>query len=214
LSRPAFVPVRNVPEIAAPAIASLLSICDAEDIIRPPQNPERAAVGFPDCSLVTISLFKMTRSRPKRRYVTRSSVIHGKGVFATGPIRKGTRIIEYRGARSTMEVACERPLSDPANPHHTFIFELSDGTVIDAGLKGNAARWINHSCDPNCETVEGDGRLFIHAIRPIRAGEELTYDYRLSWEGPLTVRTLKAHSCGCGTAKCRGSMLLESSGAA
>ncbi len=156
----------------------------------------------------------MTRSSPKRRYVTRSSVIHGKGVFATEPIRKGTRIIEYRGARSTMEVACERPFSDPANPHHTFIFELSDGTVIDAGVKGNAARWINHSCDPNCEAIEDDGRLFIHAIRSIRAGEELTYDYQLSWEGRLTVRTRKAHSCGCGTAKCRGTMLQESTQAA
>jgi len=179
--------------------------------MRPPKFPERAAGEFSRCSLVTFFRFTMIRSSPKRRYVTRSSVIHGKGVFAAEPIRKGTRIIEYRGARSTMEVACERPLSDPANPHHTFIFELGDGTVIDAGVNGNAARWINHSCDPNCEAIEDDGRLFIHAIRSIRAGEELTYDYRLSWEGPLTVRTRKAHSCGCGTAQCRGTMLLESS---
>jgi len=151
----------------------------------------------------------MTRSSPKRRYVTRSSAIHGKGVFASEPIRKGSRIIEYRGVRSSMEEACERPPSDPANPSHTFIFELADGTVIDGGLKGNASRWINHSCDPNCEAIEEDGRMYIHAMRSIRAGEELTYDYQLIWEGPISVRTRKAHSCGCGTQKCRGTMFME-----
>jgi uncharacterized protein len=149
----------------------------------------------------------MIPSRIKRRYVTRSSAIHGKGVFAKEPIRKGARIIEYRGARSTMEVACHRPHSDPANPHHTFIFELDDGTVIDGGVRGNAARWINHSCDPNCEAIEEDGRMFIHALRYIRAGEELTYDYQLTFDGPLSKRAHKAHSCRCGTAKCRGTML-------
>jgi SET domain-containing protein len=150
----------------------------------------------------------MIRSSSKRRYIARTSVIHGKGVFAKEPIRKGTRIIEYRGVRSSMEEACERPPSDPANPHHTFIFELSDGTVIDAGVKGNAARWINHSCDPNCEAIEDDeGRMFIHAMRTIRAGEELTYDYQLIWEGPISVRTRKAHRCDCGTDRCRGTML-------
>lgn len=153
----------------------------------------------------------MIRSSSKRRYVTRSSGIHGKGVFAKESIRKGARIIEYRGVRSSMEEACERPPSDLANPHHTFIFELDDGTVIDAGIRGNAARWINHSCDPNCEAIEDeDGRMFIHAMRSIRAGEELTYDYQLIWEGRVSMRTRKAHSCGCGTENCRGTMLQES----
>ncbi len=151
----------------------------------------------------------MNRSGIKRRYAAKSSVIHGKGVFATETIRKGARIIEYRGVRSSMEEACERPHSDPANPHHTFLFELSDGTVIDAGLKGNAARWINHSCDPNCEAIEDDGRMFIHAVRTIRTGEELTFDYQLVWEGRISMRTRKAHACGCGTEKCRGTMLME-----
>ena len=154
----------------------------------------------------------MNISSSRRRYVTRSSLIHGKGVFAKQQIRKGTRIIEYRGVRSSMEEACERPYSDPANPHHTFIFELEDGTVIDAAIKGNAARWINHSCDPNCEAIEhDDGRMFIHALRSIRAGEELTYDYRLTWDGHVSARTRKAHGCGCGTEKCRGTMLMEAS---
>ena len=153
----------------------------------------------------------MNITSTRRKYVTRSSGIHGKGVFATEAIRKGTRIIEYRGVRSSMEEACERPPSDPANPQHTFIFELDDGTVIDAGIKGNAARWINHSCEPNCEAIEHEeGRMFIHALRSIRAGEELTYDYQLTWDGHISARTRKAHGCGCGTEKCRGTMLQES----
>jgi uncharacterized protein len=152
----------------------------------------------------------MIRPRFKRRFVTRSSGIHGKGVFATEMIRKGTRLIEYRGERSTMEAVCERPHSDPANPHHTFIFGLSDGTVIDASINGNSSRWINHSCDPNCEAIEeDDGRLFIYALRTIRAGDEITFDYRLSWDEPVAERPIEAHRCGCGTLKCRGTMLLE-----
>ena len=152
---------------------------------------------------------KMIRPRFKRRIVTRSSGIHGKGVFATRTIRKGTRIIEYRGIRSTMETVCERPLSDPDNPHHTFIFELGDGMVIDGGVNGNSARWINHSCDPNCEVFEEDGRLFIYARRTIRDGDGLTYDYRLSWDESVTERPQDAHRCGCGTAKCRGTMMVD-----
>lgn len=124
-------------------------------------------------------------------------------------MRKGTRIIEYRGVRSSMDSACERPHSDAANPHHTFIFGLSDGTVIDGGINGNSARWINHSCNPNCEVIEDDERLFVYALRTIRAGDELTYDYQLSWEEPVTVQAREAHRCGCGTTKCRGTMLLE-----
>lgn len=151
----------------------------------------------------------MIRSGIKKRYATRSSEIHGKGVFATEPIRKGARIIEYRGARSSMEIACERPHSDPKNPHHTFIFELSDGTVIDGGVRGNAARWINHSCDPNCEAIEEDDRMFIHAKRYIRAGEELTYDYQLTLDEPPRKRARKAYRCLCGMEKCRGSMLMS-----
>jgi uncharacterized protein len=151
----------------------------------------------------------MSRPGSKRRFVTRSSGIHGKGVFATVTIRKGTRIIEYRGERSTMAAVCERPHSDPANPHHTFIFELGDGTVIDASVNGNSARWINHSCDPNCEVIEDNGRLFIYALRTIRGGDELSFDYRLSWDDSVTERPADAHRCGCGTTKCRGTMLRE-----
>lgn len=141
--------------------------------------------------------------------MVRRSGIHGKGVFATTTIRKNSRIIEYRGRRMSAEAAAEQPDSDPNDPFHTFLFSLSDGSVIDASQAGNAARWINHSCDPNCETVEEDDRVFIHAIRTIRPGEELTYDYQLVIDEPINRRTRKSYACGCGTPACRGTMLYE-----
>jgi SET domain-containing protein len=152
----------------------------------------------------------MPARRAKRPYTVRSSATHGRGAFATRTIRKGARIIEYRGARSSWDVASERPLSDPADPYHTLLFELSDGSVIDAGLRGNAARWINHGCEPNCEAIEYDnGRVFIHARRTIRAGEELTYDYRLGFVGPISRRAHEALRCRCGAKRCRGTLLLK-----
>ena len=107
----------------------------------------------------------------------RDSTIQGVGVFARGPIAVGTRIIEYTG-----EVISEREgdvrYDDPTMArHHTYLMALEDGRCIDAAVGGNAARLINHSCEPNCESVEVDGRVWIDAIRPIAAGEELTYDY-------------------------------------
>jgi SET domain-containing protein len=146
----------------------------------------------------------------KRPYFVRTSAIHGRGVFATRTIRKGTRIVEYRGQRTTWDVVNDRPDSDPNNPHHTFIFETSDGTVIDGGRGGNAARWINHSCAPNCRSYEDDdGRVFIEARRTIHAGDELTYDYRLAYDGRITRRIREAYACRCGAPGCRGSLLLE-----
>ena len=152
----------------------------------------------------------MALSRPKKPYRVRHSVIHGRGVFAAGTIRKGAVILEYRGERTTWETVCDRPDSDPDNPSHTFIFELSDGRVIDAGVRGNAARWINHSCAPNCKSYEDDdGRVYIEARRAIAPGEELTYDYRLSLDGRITRKIREEYACRCGAKRCRGSMLLE-----
>jgi hypothetical protein len=152
----------------------------------------------------------MTTARPKNPYRVRNSAIHGRGVFAATTIAKGTRIIEYRGQRTTWDIACERPDSDPDNPAHTFIFELSDDRVIDAGVRGNAARWINHSCAPNCRSYEDDdGRVFIEARRAIAPGEELTYDYRLSLEGRITRKIREEYACRCGSKRCRGTLLLE-----
>jgi len=148
--------------------------------------------------------------RPKKPYRVRNSAIHGRGVFAATTIAKGTRIIEYRGERTTWEIVSERPDSDPDNPSHTFIFELSDGEVIDAGVRGNAARWINHSCAPNCKSYEDDdGRVYIEARRAIAPGEELTYDYRLSLDGRITRKIREEYACRCGAKRCRGSLLLK-----
>ena len=152
-----------------------------------------------------------TATQTRRLYRVRTSTIHGRGVFAAAIIAKGTRIIEYRGERTTWEIAQERPDSDPENPSHTFIFELDDGRVIDAGVRGNAARWINHSCAPNCKSYEDDdGRVFIEARRAIVPGEELTYDYRLSYDGRITRKIRAEYACRCGSKRCRGTLLLES----
>jgi hypothetical protein len=144
----------------------------------------------------------------KHSYAVRASPTHGRGLFATRTIRKGARILEYRGKRLDSAAADARPPTDPADPFHTLQFQLDDGTVIDASQHGNAARWINHGCEPNCEAIErADGRLFIYARRTIRAGEELRYDYRLSYEGPLTRHAERAFACRCGAAHCRGTMI-------
>ena len=152
----------------------------------------------------------MPKSNNARLYRVSTSPIHGRGVFAAKTIRKGAMIVEYRGQRTTWEIASERPDSDPAHPEHTFIFETSDGNVIDGGRRGNAARWINHSCAPNCKSFEDDdGRVFIEARRAIREGDELTYDYRLSLPGRITRKIRAAYACRCGAPRCRGTLLLE-----
>ena len=152
----------------------------------------------------------MTQRIAPRLYRVRNSTIHGRGVFAATTIRKGALIIEYRGEHTTWEIASERPDSDPENPQHTFIFETSDGAVIDGGHRGNAARWIKHSCTPNCKSFEDDdGRVYIEARRTIQAGDELTYDYRLSLEGRITRKIRETYACRCGAKRCRGSLLLE-----
>jgi SET domain-containing protein len=150
----------------------------------------------------------VSNSKSGKPYAVRSSAIHGRGVFAQAKLRKGTLILEYKGKRTTWDKAMERPDSDPDDPAHTFLFELDDGRVIDARVRGNAARWINHSCAPNCVTCEDeDGHVFIEAKRRIRPGEELTYDYRLSVDARLTRKERAQYTCRCGAAKCRGSLL-------
>jgi len=152
----------------------------------------------------------MASLSPTRLYEVRHSPIHGRGVFAALPIPKGTRIIEYRGVRTDWDEALARPDSDPENPFHTFFFELDDGRVIDAGRRGNAARWINHSCAPNCKTKEDDeGRVYIFAKRDIEPGEELAYDYNLSVDGGVTKKERAFLACRCGAKKCRGTMLAD-----
>jgi SET domain-containing protein len=145
----------------------------------------------------------------RRKILVRDSHIHGRGVYAARSIHEGERIIEYRGERITWREADRRPPSDPSDPHHTFFFSLDDGRhVIDANVRGNSARWINHSCEPNCETEEtDDGRVYIQALRRIRRGEELSYDYCLVVDERLTPTLKRQYLCRCGSSQCRGTML-------
>ena len=154
----------------------------------------------------------MSRGRRKRLFAVRKSSIHGRGVFAIAKLAKGACIIEYKGRRMSWDEATALPDSDPDNPAHTFLFGLDDGRVIEPRFGGNAARWINHSCDPNCETVEDPAkRIYVQACRTIRPGEELTYDYRLVVDGPMSKTERAQYSCRCGTRKCRGTLLYEES---
>ena len=139
--------------------------------------------------------------------VVKSSPIHGKGVFVAKPIKKGQAIIEYKGERISWKLAEKRHPHDPKDPNHTFYFSLEDGRVIDAKYGGNAARWINHSCKPNCEADEAGGRIFIRTVRKIKAGEELTYDYGLVIDEPYTATLLADYPCHCGSRVCRGTLL-------
>ena len=143
--------------------------------------------------------------------VVKNSPIHGKGVFVVKPIKKGAAIIEYKGERISWKLAEKRHPHDPKDPNHTFYFSLEDGRVIDANYGGNAARWINHSCKPNCETQDDifnkKARVFVYAKKALKVGEELFYDYSLDVEGPITKRLKQDYACRCGAKKCRGTML-------
>ena len=146
------------------------------------------------------------KSKP-RDYSThievRGSGVHGRGVFVTKAIPKGGRIIEYTGQKMLWNEA-----SDDSDDPHTFLFGLSDcDEVINAGINGNDARWINHSCDPNCEALERNGRVFIYALRALNPGEELFYDYALEIDESRTVEVEKEHACRCGAVNCRGTLL-------
>ena len=148
---------------------------------------------------------KKTHNGP--RVVRRRSNIHGSGVFARLPLAKGSKIIEYAGERIS-DKECERRYPEYLDEdNHTFIFELAKNVNIDGGSHGNTARWINHSCAPNCETIEENDKIYIVAVRAIRAGEELTYDYNMDAGEPLTPAVKRRWPCRCGAKKCRGTVL-------
>jgi hypothetical protein len=95
---------------------------------------------------------------------------------------------------------------DP-NDNHTFLFTVDAKTVIDAGVNGNEARYINHGCDPNCESTAMNKRIFIEAIRTIQPGEELAYDYQIQRDSDDAANVDEVFACRCGAKNCRGSML-------
>jgi SET domain-containing protein len=141
-------------------------------------------------------------------FEVRHSRVHGHGVFALRRIRKGTNIIEYLGERVSHELADERYAGKDPMDGHTFLFTVDAKTVIDAGVSGNEARFVNHGCDPNCQTVQIGKRIFIEAIRTIRPGEELAYDYRIQRDADDPADVDIVFRCLCGAKNCRGSMLV------
>ena len=145
------------------------------------------------------------KSTPRRRFVVRNSGIHGKGVFATTHIPAGTRLIEYKGERLT-EAQVDRRYAKDDSPH-TFLFALDDGMVIDATIGGNSARWINHSCAPNCEAVDDENRIYIETLHAIRPGEEISYNYRIELEERHTPELKRLYRCRCGARRCKGTIL-------
>jgi SET domain-containing protein len=137
----------------------------------------------------------------------RNSPVHGRGVFAVQPIRKGTRIIEYLGDRVSHQAADKRYEDHDESDNHTFLFIVDKHTVIDAGVGGNDARFINHQCEGNCESVIENRRVFIEARRDIAPGEELGYDYEIGREKDDPPNVDEIYACRCGSPQCRGTML-------
>ncbi|MBR9990431.1 MAG: SET domain-containing protein [Gemmatimonadetes bacterium] len=150
-----------------------------------------------------------TKKRTTRPFEARESKIQGRGVFATRKIEEGTRLIEYRGELVDDDEADRRyPFYDDER-HHTFLFRLESGDAIDAGPSRSIAKYINHSCDPNCEAVEEDGHIYIDAIRDIARGEELAYDYNYVLDERHTAANKRLYPCNCGVRKCRGTILAK-----
>lgn len=144
---------------------------------------------------------------PKEPYlIVRHSPIHGYGAFAARRIRKGTRIIEYQGERIAPAEG-DRRYADAPDDSIILLFTVNKRVTIDAGVGGNDARFINHSCDPNCETVDEDAHIYIEAIRTIQPGEELSYDYHLTRDEGDGPKAEAKYACKCGSPNCRGTML-------
>jgi uncharacterized protein len=147
------------------------------------------------------------REHDERPFEIRRSAIQGRGAFATRRIRPGQRIIEYVGERISRDEGDRRYDDEHMGRHHTFLFALEDGSVIDAAVGGNEARFLNHSCDPNCQAIEEDGRIFIEAIKNIQPGTELVYDYAYERTDEHTEEDERLYVCRCGSKNCRGSIL-------
>ena len=137
----------------------------------------------------------------------RSSAIHGTGVFARRPIRAGRRVIEYTGERISHEEAARRYDDTVADFSHVLLFTVDEDIVLDGGVGGSEARFVNHSCEPSCQALEDGGRIFIEALRDIAKGEELTYEYDLTLDARHTKSVKARYACLCRTPACRGTLL-------
>lgn len=151
-------------------------------------------------------MYDATDSPP---FAVRPSPMQGQGAFATHRIPAGTRLVEYAGERLSPDAAEARYPDVQGERHHTFLFAIDDAVVIDAAVDGNDARWINHSCDPNCDAVIDAARIWIETIREIEVGEELAYDYAFTLPERHTPAAKRRYPCHCGAARCRGTMLAK-----
>ena len=147
---------------------------------------------------------KKNRPQPTRSdwAVVKGSKIHGRGMYAKKEIPRGTRIIEYTGERITKAEGWRRELKRQERAARgqdgcIYIFELNTKTDIDGSVLWNTARYINHSCDPNCESQIARGRVWIVAMRKIQPGEELSYDYKFDYEDENRL------PCLCGASNCK-----------
>jgi uncharacterized protein len=142
-----------------------------------------------------------------RRITVRTSPVHGRGVFALADLPIGAFLLEYKSTRISWKEAQRIHARSGSEDGHTFLFGLDDGSVIDGARGGNSARWLNHSCAPNCEAEQDGERVFIRAIQPIEKGDELFIDYCLTVDGRRTAAVKRLYACRCRAADCRGTML-------
>ena len=137
-------------------------------------------------------------------YKIKNSKIDNKGLYASQSIKNRTKIVEYKGKIITKKQVEDNPKFD--NGKAIYLFDLNKKYDLDGDFKFNTARLINHSCDPNCE-VYGEGqKIWIFAMKDIKKGEELTYDYGFSFD-----ENFKDFPCRCGSKKCVGYIIREGS---
>lgn len=146
---------------------------------------------------------------PEKYIEVRESELHGRGVFAKRRIPKESIIVEYVGERISHDEAAARYDETDMEEHHTFLFTVDDEEVIDGGVDGNMSRFINHSCEPNCQATQDGKRIYIESLKTIPKGAELTFDYQLESDGPLPKNWESFYGCCCGTPGCRGTTLAK-----
>ncbi|HKO14871.1 MAG TPA: SET domain-containing protein-lysine N-methyltransferase [Gemmatimonadaceae bacterium] len=175
---------------------------------RAPQSPRRPRAGKQRAADVAARVEPSPPpSGENRWFELRHSPIQGLGAFAKRDIPRGTRIIEYVGEKISVAESDRRYPDDHRERHHTFLFTLNSKWIVDAAFGGNDARFINHSCAPNCEAVIERGHIWIDALVRIPAGTELSYDYQYEYLDEYTDEDLKFYECRCGAPNCRGTIV-------
>jgi len=146
----------------------------------------------------------------KKLWFKKKSSLHGSGLFAAFDIKKGAQVIEYIGDKITKKEGDKRAekqikkAQKNKNNGMVYVFELNNKYDIDGGVARNYARFINHSCDPNCEVEINDNQIWISSIKRIKKGLELTYNYGYPFDSDF-----EDHICKCGAKKCVGYILSD-----